>query len=73
MSLRLNTFGQATVEYLLLLVFLITISLQLVGSFTDFMADNMGNLGHVLSYNLSVGVCDEECFFSSFNNGYHSR
>lgn len=72
MSLLRNNFGQATVEYILLLAFLMTISLTLVNSFTGFMTSNIGNLSHVLSYNLSVGVCREECFFSSYRNGYRS-
>lgn len=73
MSLRLNKCGQATVEYLLLLSFILIISLQLVKSFTGFMVDNIGNLGHVLSYNLSVGVCESECFYDGYKNGFKSQ
>lgn len=73
MSLHKNICGQATVEYLLLLAFLLTISINLVSSFTTFMSDNVGNLGHVISYNLSVGVCDEECFYPSYRNGYRPQ
>ena len=62
--------GQALVEYLLVVVFLIMISAKLVGGFTGFMRDSIGNLGHVLSLNLSVGVCPKDCFFSGYKNGY---
>ena len=66
--LRLNS-GQAMVEYLLLVVFLIILSSKMALSFTDFMRESIGNLGHVLSLNLTVGVCEEECFFKSYSNG----
>jgi hypothetical protein len=66
--LRLNS-GQAMVEYLLLVVFLIILSSKMALSFTDFMRESIGNLGHVLSLNLTVGVCEEECFFKSYING----
>jgi len=61
--------GQALVEYLLLVVFLIILTAKLVGGFTDFMRTSVGNLGHVLSLNLTVGVCREECFFGTYKNG----
>ncbi len=62
--------GQATLEYLFIMVFVLTLSLKLVGSFSEFMRDSVGNLGHVLSTNLTVGVCKKECFFSGYRNGY---
>lgn len=61
--------GQALVEYLLLLVFLVVISSKIVGTFTDFMSDSFGNLGHAMTVNLTVGVCAEECFFAGYKNG----
>ena len=73
MSLHKNNFGQATVEYLLILSFILIISLKLVDSFTEFMVDNIGSLGHVMSYNLSVGVCNEECFYDGYKNGFKSQ
>lgn len=73
MSLQNNSIGQAMIEYLLLLVFLMTLTLKMVGGFTDFMQGTIGNLGHVLSYNLSVGVCPEQCFYGSYQNGYRAK
>lgn len=61
--------GQALIEYLLVMLFLIGFSVKIVGSFSDFFRDSMGNLGHVLTLNLLVGVCEEDCFFSGFKNG----
>lgn len=70
MSFFRNHSGQALVEYLLLVVFMLLLTVKLVGSFSTFMRDSMGNLGHVLTMNLTTGVCAEECFFSSYRNGY---
>ena len=70
MSLHKTNRGQALVEYILVVAFLLTITLQLVRGFTGFMTNTLGNLGHVLSYNLSVGVCESECFYSSYKNGF---
>ena len=61
------------VEYLLLVVFLVVLSIKVVGGFTGFMQGTIGNLGHVLSYNLSVGVCERECFYSSYGNGFRPQ
>jgi hypothetical protein len=65
--------GQATIEYLFLLVFIVGLTFKMVGGFTSFMTDSIGNLGHVLSYNLSVGVCKEECFYTGFRNGHQAN
>ncbi len=62
--------GQAMVEYLFVMVFIISISIKMVGAFSGFMRDSVGNLGHVLSQNLTVGVCSKQCFYGGFKNGY---
>lgn len=70
MSVSINARGQATVEYLFLILFLLTLSYQLVMGFTNFMTGQVGNLGHVLTYSLSTGVCEEDCFYKTYYNGY---
>ena len=70
MSIFVLNKGQALVEYLLLTVFMMLLSSKLLLGFTDFMRDSVGNLGHVLSVNLTVGVCPEECFFDAYGNGF---
>lgn len=62
--------GQATIEYLFVMVFIVSISIKMVTAFSEFMRDNVGNLGHVLTMNLTVGVCKEQCFYGGFKNGY---
>ncbi|MFT6630807.1 MAG: hypothetical protein ACJAS4_000749 [Bacteriovoracaceae bacterium] len=69
MGLYLISRGQAVVEYLLLVVFLIILTSKLALSFTDFMRENLGNLGHVVSLHLTVGVCPKECFYGDYMNG----
>lgn len=62
--------GQALIEYLFVMIFVIMLSVKIVGIFTDFMRDSMGNLGHVLSAYLTTGVCEEKCFFGRYRNGF---
>ena len=42
----------------------------MVTGFSDFFRDSFGNLGHALSINLNVGVCEKDCFFGGYKNGY---
>ncbi len=68
-QVRVRESGQALVEYLLLVAFLIILTSKIAFTFRDFMRDSVGNLGHVLSLNLTVGVCEEQCFFKQYANG----
>lgn len=65
----LKSSGQATIEYLFVLIFIVGISIKIVGAFSDFMRGSVGNLGHELTVNLSTGVCSQNCFFSGYQNG----
>lgn len=62
--------GQATIEYLFAMIFMILVSIKLIGAFSGFMRDSVGNLGHVLTMNLMTGVCKDQCFYSNYRNGY---
>ena len=62
--------GQALIEYVLVMAFVLFLATRLVGNFTDFMRDSAGNLGHVLSVNLTVGVCPQQGFFDTYKNGF---
>ena len=61
--------GQALVEYLFVLLFCVLMVVKMVDVFTDFFRDSVGNLGHVLSIDLSVGICSENCFYTGYENG----
>lgn len=69
-SYKPNHGGQAMVEYLFALMFLVVISSKLVGSFSGFMRDSFGNLAHVMTVNLMTGTCERDCFFGGYRNGY---
>lgn len=67
--MSLHSRGQATIEYLFLLAFVITLTVKMVSGFSNFMGSTVTNLGHVLTYTLSTGVCSEECFYPGHRNG----
>lgn len=63
--------GQAAVEYLFVLVFMVLISSQVIGKFNGFFRNSLGNLAHELSTNLLVGICSQKCFYGNYKNGYN--
>lgn len=62
--------GQATVEYIFILAFAIFLGLKVTDKFTGFFRDSMGTVGHTLSTNLIVGVCERDCFFAGYYNTF---
>lgn len=60
--------GQALVEYIVVFSFLALISIKMVQGISGYLTDTTGNLAYYLSQQLSVGVCEEHCFFSKFKN-----
>lgn len=61
--------GQAIVEYLLILTFVVLISLKTITLFRDFFKTSMGSFGHILTMHLTTGVCKTDCFFPGYKNG----
>jgi hypothetical protein len=68
--MKKSTRGQAVVEYMFVLFFMIFVSSKVITKFGDFFRDSIGNLSHVLSMHLQVGICSKNCFFSGYYNGY---
>lgn len=62
--------GQATVEYIFILFIAVTLSFEVTRRFADFFQKQMGQVGHVLSTHLVVGVCPQNCFYGNYFNGY---
>ncbi len=62
--------GQAVVEYLLVLVLALIIISGLTQSVSNFLGQSFGSLGHYLTMNLSTGICQRDCFFSNYENGF---
>ena len=68
--MKLNCSGQATVEYIFILAFVVLLGFKITNLFSTFFRDSMGGVGHALSTNLTVGVCPSDCFFAGYVNGY---
>lgn len=68
-----NRGGQATVEYIFILAFVLLLGVKITNVFSGFFRDSMGGVGHVLSTNVTVGVCPSECFYAGFANGYQPQ
>jgi hypothetical protein len=62
--------GQATVEYIFILAFAILLGFNIIDKYTDFFSDTMGNVSHVLSTHLTVGVCQRECWVKGYENSF---
>lgn len=62
--------GQATVEYIFILAFAVLFTFRVTNLFSDFFRDSMGSVAHVLSTNLTVGVCPQDCFYAGYMNGF---
>jgi hypothetical protein len=62
--------GQATVEYIFILAFAIFLGSNFILSYSEFFSNSIGNISHVLSTNLIVGVCPSECWFAGYENSY---
>ena len=71
--MKLSNYGQATVEYIFILAFVLFLGVKVTSLFTGFFRDSMGSVGHVLSSNVTVGVCPSDCFFAGYVNGYQSQ
>ncbi len=65
--------GQATVEYIFILAFAVILAFKVTNLFTGFFRDSMGNVAHVLSTHLMVGICPKDCFYSGYYNGYEGQ
>ena len=60
--------GQAMVEYLLIFSVMAMISINLLKSFSGYFDSSIGVIGQAFNQQLSVGVCERNCFFKGFTN-----
>lgn len=63
-----NKHGQAMVEYVLLLAFVAVVSIGILKSMKGFMDNSFGSLATAVTKQLTVGVCEKNCFFSGYYN-----
>ncbi len=69
LNIKTNDEGQALIEYMLILIFVVTLGAKVSKSFGGFMGDSFANIGHVLTLNLRVGICEKQCLYPRFYNG----
>lgn len=60
--------GQALLEYIIIFSFLSLIAIKMVQGVSGYITDTIGNTAYYLTQQLSVGVCEENCFFSGYKN-----
>jgi hypothetical protein len=63
-----NNFGQALIEYLILFSFMALIAINMVKGMGGMMTSSIRTIGYQLTQQLTIGVCDNECWFSGFLN-----
>lgn len=61
--------GQALVEYLVIFSFMAMLAIKLAMGLQGFVKTTMGGLSKALTLQLSSGVCQQRCFFKTYNNG----
>jgi len=65
---KLGKKGQAMVEYILIFSFMAFILVNFVNALGAMVGTSMGSLGNALTRQLTVGVCQEFCFYNGFAN-----
>jgi len=68
MKKALSNKGQAFVEYILIFSLFTLISLGLIKAFNTMMDNTFTSFSFILSQHLSVGVCEDNCFFNGYVN-----
>ena len=63
-----QTTGQALIEYLFLFSFMIYITINMVKGLGATMFKSVGYLGYEITEQLTIGVCQSECFFTGYKN-----
>lgn len=64
----LSMCGQALIEYLILFGFTALFGIEMIKRFNTYFNDFFTSFAYVLSQYLSVGVCENECFFTKYIN-----
>jgi len=62
--------GQAVIEYLFVIIFIIFFAFNLAQMIRNFFQTNFASFAHILSHNLSSGSCPRICFYEQYENGH---
>ena len=68
MNLARNSYGQATIEYLVIFAFLGIISVTMMKSLATYIGDVSGGISFELTQELSSGVCESLCWTRAYKN-----
>jgi Flp pilus assembly pilin Flp len=60
--------GQALIEYLLIFSFMTFVAISMVKGLGKTLSSSVGYMGHELTEQLTIGVCESECFFGEYLN-----
>ena len=60
--------GQAMIEYLLLFSFMALIAINMVKGMGGMMTSSIQTIGYQLTQQLTIGVCERECWFTGYEN-----
>ena len=67
-SIKRTSAGQAIAEYLIIFAFLSLFSVNMVITMNEFFNDSLTSLAFIVTQQLSVGTCEDECFFNGYLN-----
>ncbi|OUR93103.1 hypothetical protein A9Q84_21615 [Halobacteriovorax marinus] len=60
--------GQALIEYLILFAFMSLIAVNMVKGMGGMMTASVRSIGYQLTQQLTIGVCDRECWYADYVN-----
>jgi hypothetical protein len=60
--------GQALIEYLLIFSFMAFITINMIKGLGATLLSSVGYIGYELTQQLTIGVCNKECFYDGYRN-----
>jgi Flp pilus assembly pilin Flp len=66
--MHLKNSGQALIEYLILFSFMALIAINMVKGMGGMLTSSIGTIGQQLTQQLTIGVCEKECWYSEYEN-----
>jgi hypothetical protein len=67
-KMKMKAQGQALIEYLLIFSFMTFIAISMVKGLGKTLFSSVGYMGYELTEQFTIGVCEQECFFSGYQN-----
>ena len=67
-NLKLNSTGQALVEYILIFSFIAFLAVGMIKGLGKTLTTSIGHIGYELTEQFTIGVCKKHCYYNGFNN-----